>query len=103
MLADATCDGGELDRPLPVLARHLTFGLTDRVTVQSDTWTVDGHPAAHRVIHGTRNGVEVGVEAVVLKGERCIHDFLYVAPLPAFDEGRRDFRAFVDSFAGETR
>jgi len=100
MLADATCDGREMDRDLPVLARHLTFGLTDRRTVESDTWTVGGRDAAHRVVMGRRDGAEVGVEAVVMKGDRCVHDFLYVAPAASFEAGRPDFRAFVESFAG---
>jgi hypothetical protein len=99
MLVDATCEGAGLRRPLAVLARHLTFGLTKRLTVESDTWTVGGRPAAHSVIKGRRDGAEVAVEAVVLKGARCIHDFLYVAPVGRFEDGRRDFKAFVQSFA----
>jgi len=101
MLADATCGGVGLERPLALLARHLTFGLTNRLTVESDTWTVGGRPAAHGVIRGRRDGVEVAVEAVVLKGERCVHDFLYVAPVDGFEAGRSDFRVFVESFAGD--
>ena len=101
MLVDATCEGKELERSLPMLARHLTFGLRPRSTVESDTWTVDGRSAAHRVIRGKRDGTDVTVEAVVLKGQRCIHDFLYVAPPGQFEEGRRDFRLLVESFAGD--
>jgi len=101
MLADATCGGVGLERPLALLARHLTFGLKNRLTVESDTWTVGGRSAAHGVIRGRRDGVEVAVEAVVLKGERCVHDFLYVAPVGEFDAGRGDFRVFVESFAGD--
>jgi hypothetical protein len=101
MLVDASCGGVELDRSLTVLARHLTFGLTDRRTVESDLWMVDGRPAAHRVIQGRRDGVDVRVEAVVLKGERCVHDFLYVAPPGEFEDGRPAFRRLVESFAGD--
>jgi len=102
MLANATCEGASLGRSLPVLARQLTFGLTDRQTVESDAWTVGGRPAAHRVIQGRRDGVEVAVEAVVVRGQRCIHDFLYVAPLADFERGRGDFKVFVESFAGDS-
>jgi hypothetical protein len=101
MLVDASCGGPEMDRSLDILARHLTFGLTDRSTVESDIWNVDGRSAAHRVIRGRRNGVDVTVEAVVLKGQRCIHDFLYVAPPGEFEDGRHDFRLLVESFAGD--
>jgi len=44
----------------------------------------------------------VTVEAVVLKGRRCVYDFLYVAPTAAFETGRGDFKAFVGSFSGAT-
>ena len=43
------------------------------------------------------------VEAVVLKDARCVYDFVYVAPVDAFEAGRGDFQAFVESFAGATR
>ena len=101
MLADATCEGRELDRPLPVLARHVTFGLAERTTVESDTRPRAGRPAAHSVVRGNADGAEVQVEAVVVKGARCIHDFLYVAPAAQFEAGRRDFQAFVESFSEE--
>jgi len=99
MLADATCEGPDPGRPLPVLARHLVFGLTRPVTVESDTRTVGGRPAAHRVLRGVVDGREVEVESLVVKGDRCVHDFLYVAPPEQFEAGRGDFQAFVESFS----
>jgi len=103
MLVDASCGGAEFHRSLPVLARQLTVGLTSRETVESDTWTVGEREAAHRVIRGRSDGADVIVEAVVLKGERCVHDFLYVAPPDEFESGRQDFRLLVESFAGGDR
>ena len=103
MLVDATCEGNELGRTLPVLARHLTFGLSERVTVENTTEAVAGRQAAHAVVRGSLDGSPVAVEAFVFKGPRCVHDFLYVAPAEEFEAGRRDFRALVESFTGETR
>ena len=103
MLADATCEGRSLQYPLPILARHLTFGFTDRTTVESATEVVNGRPAERALVRGTVDGREVSAEAVVVKGARCIHDFLYVAPSSDFDAGRRDFRAFVESLSGDSR
>jgi hypothetical protein len=100
MLADATCDDKTAGRPLNVLARHLTFGLKDRVVEDGGTLTVDGRPAQRSVVRGSLDGTAVGVEAVVVKGERCVYDLLYVAPVANFDTGRGDFRAFVESFNG---
>ena len=100
MLADATCDDKTAKRPLNVLSRHLTFGLKDRALEDGGTLTVDGRPAQRSVVRGSLDGTAVGVEAVVVKGERCVYDFLYVAPAASFDRGRGDFRAFVESFSG---
>ena len=103
MLADATCDGKTASRPLAVLTRHLTFGLEHRETVESVQDQVGGRLVARTVVRGTLDGTDVAVEAVVLKGERCVYDFVYVAPAGAFEEGRGDFQAFVESFTGATR
>lgn len=100
MLADATCDDKTAGRPLTVLTRHLTFGLKDRVLEDGGPLTLAGRPAQRAVVRGSLDGAPVGVEAVVIKGERCVYDFLYVAPAAAFETGRGDFRTFVESFAG---
>jgi hypothetical protein len=55
------------------------------------------------VVRGSLDGAQVGVEAVVIKGDRCVYDLLYVAPVAAFETGRGDFRAFVESFNGGAR
>ncbi len=99
MVVDATCGGREPSRPLDVLARHLTFGLTRRDVVESDTSTVAGHEAAHSVIRGWADGRDLTVEAVTVRAEPCVHDFLYVAPTATFDSGRPAFRAVVESLA----
>ena len=65
--------------------------------------TVGGWPAQRAVVHGRLDGAAVGVEAVVVKGDRCVYDFLYVAPAASFETGRGDFRAFVESFSGAPR
>jgi hypothetical protein len=100
MLADATCEAREAGRSLSVLTRHLTFGLKDRVVDEVAPITLDGRPAQRAVVHGRMDGAPVGVEAVVVKGERCVYDFLYVAPAASFESGRADFRLFVESFGG---
>ena len=101
MLVDATCAGRERARSLDVLARHLTFGLTRREVVESGTVTVAGREAARSVVRGQADGREVTVEALVMRAEPCVHDFLYVAPTGAFDAGRPAFAALVASFALE--
>ncbi|HEY7038243.1 MAG TPA: hypothetical protein VID28_05285 [Methylomirabilota bacterium] len=101
MLVDATCGGRETARSLDVLTRHLTFGLTKRDVIENGTTTVAGREAAHSVVRGVADGREVTVEALVMRAESCVHDFLYVAPTGAFEAGRPAFRALVESFALE--
>ena len=103
MLADATCGGPAAGRPLAVLTRHLTFGLGHRETVETVQSEVGGRQAERTVVRGTVDGADVEVEAVVLKGQQCVYDFMYVAPAGAFESGRGDFRAFVESFTGSMR
>jgi hypothetical protein len=99
MLADATCEGRPPRRPLEVLTRHLLFGLADRSEVERREATVAGRPAVRSLLRGRLDGARVRVEAVVTKDERCVYDFLYVAPEAVFEAGRGDFGAFVESFA----
>jgi hypothetical protein len=101
MLVDATCGGREAARPLDVLARHLTFGLTKRDVLENGTVTVAGREAAHSVVRGQAGGRDVTVEATVMRAGACVHDFLYVAPTETFGAGRPAFRALVESFALE--
>lgn len=103
MLADATCDGRTAGRPLALLTRHLTFGLGHRDTLESVQNEAGGLQAERTVVRGTVDGSDVMVEAVVLKDERCVYDLVYVAPVDAFESGRGDFQALVESFAGATR
>ena len=103
MLADATCDDKTAGRPLTILTRHLTFGLKDRVLEDGGPLTLGGRPAERSVVRGSVDGTPVGVEAIVVKGERCVYDFLYVAPAASFETGRGDFQVFVESLSGATR
>ncbi|HVQ77818.1 MAG TPA: hypothetical protein VMT79_20020 [Candidatus Binatia bacterium] len=95
----ATCEGAPPGRPLPLLARHLTFGLADRRTLERGPAEVGGAAAERLVLSGRVDGTEVMVEAVVTKDARCVYDFLYVASPESFEAGRPAFRALIGSFA----
>jgi hypothetical protein len=99
MLADATCEGRLAGQPAPLLVRHLTFGVKRRTDVRTEDVVVKGLPGARTTLRGTLDGRDVGVDAVTLKGDRCVYDFLYVAPVDQFEAGRPEFQAFVESLA----
>lgn len=99
MLVNASCDARSVGRPLRLLSRYLVFGLVHRSVVEEAPVQVGGREGLRQVVRGQREGIDVEVEAVVVKDERCVYDFLYVAPAPAFAGGQPAFRAFVESFA----
>ena len=44
-----------------------------------------------------------GFITIVIKGDQCVYDFLYVASPEDFAAGREEFRAFVESVNGSVR
>jgi hypothetical protein len=102
MLADATCGGRVAERPAPLLVRYLTFGLKDRRDVRADEVVVKGRRGARTTLRGTLDGKEVAVDAVSLKEDGCVYDFLYVALVDDFDAGRLAFQVFLESLTTDS-
>jgi hypothetical protein len=100
ILVNATCEGRAPTRPLAILARHLTFGIQDKEVREQSELTVAGHPAIKLLLTGRLDGVPVEVEAYVVKGERCVYDFAYVAPPGEFGGGQADFETLLSTFDG---
>ncbi len=100
ILANATCEGRAPTRPLPVLARHLTFGIQGREVLEQSEETVAGLPAVRVLLRGRLDNVPVTVEAYVVKGERCVYDLVYVAPPSEFARGKMDFETVLSTFDG---
>jgi len=98
MLVNATCDGREPERALPVLTRHLLFGLKERQIFGRAQVEVSGEPAERTLFEGksAEDGAVQG-EAYVVKGAHCVYDLLYVSPPGFFEQGRPDFDRFVRS------
>jgi hypothetical protein len=103
MLVNASCDGPERGRSSAILTRHLLMGLGRRSPVVKDEVAIGGRVAAHVVLEGQAPGERdaVRVEAYVIRGERCVYDFLYAAPAGSFEAWRGDFRRVVESFTAE--
>jgi hypothetical protein len=80
LLAHATCEGKAPVRPLPVLARHLRFGLRDVQELVESPVTLGGLPGTAQRFRATLDGVPVAVRAVTLRGTRCVYDLVGVAP-----------------------
>jgi len=100
MFLHATCEGAAPRRSLPVLARHLTFGLRDKELLEQSEVTVTGRPALRSLLQGRLDGTPVRMEAYVLKDDACVYDLVYVAPPAEFSRGTPDFRTVLSSFVG---
>ncbi|HMH51805.1 MAG TPA: hypothetical protein VK548_16335 [Candidatus Acidoferrum sp.] len=102
MAVNAVCEGAAPRRAADVLARQLHIGLRDRLTIERATTEVAGRPASRVVAEGRlEDSAKVRIESLSMTDERCLYDFLYVAPPAAFDAARADFATFVGSFQRE--
>ena len=101
MATHAVCEERTIRRSSHILARQLLVGIRDRSVIARGEVDVAGRPAVRAVVDGSLEGSEVRIETVVVKDDRCVYDFMYVAPVSAFAATRPDFNRFVDSFRTE--
>ena len=99
LMAHATCEGKPPARPLPVLVRHLRFGLRDVQDLVETPVMLDGLPGTAQRFRGTLDGVPVAVRAVTLRGAGCVYDLVGVAPPDRFTALVPDFERFSAGFA----
>jgi hypothetical protein len=99
LLAHGSCDGRIPDRPLPVLARHLRFGLSDVHDLAETPDTVAGRPARRLGFVAVLDGQPVAVRAVTIQASRCVYDLAVVAPPDRVAAVVDDFERFRASFA----
>jgi len=99
LMAHATCEGKPPTRPLPVLVRHLRFGLRDVRDLVEAPVRLGGLPGTAHRFHATLDGVPVAVRAVTLRGPACVYDLVGVAPLEGIAALAPDFERFSTGFA----
>ena len=98
LMAHATCEGKPPVRPLPVLTRHLRFGLRDIRDLTESPVTLAGLPGTTQRFRATLDGVPVAVQAVTLRGAGCVYDLVGVAPPEGIAALAPDFERFTGSF-----
>jgi hypothetical protein len=99
LMAHGTCERKLTRRPLPVLARHLRFGLRDVRDLDQAAVEVAGHPAVRSRFTARLDGVPVAVGAVTVEGPRCVYDLVVVAPPDRLGAAAEAFEQFAASFA----
>ncbi|MFQ5839653.1 MAG: hypothetical protein ACE5HK_02915 [Candidatus Methylomirabilales bacterium] len=93
----ASCPASETG-PLPILARHLLFGLRQVQTVGRRALVLDGTEAIETIVRGDLNGHPVQVRAVVARQGGCLYDLLAVAAPAEFAEAERALADLMDSW-----
>ena len=99
LMAHATCEGKPPVRPLPLLARHLRFGLRNVRELAEAPITLGELPGTTQRFQATLDGVPVAVRAVTLRGAGCVYDLVGVAPPDAVAALTTDFERFTAGFA----
>lgn len=97
---NSTCREHE-DAPLDVLTRHLLMGFTERLEVEQQKVVVDEREALRSRYRAKLDGVPVELLFLVLKKDRCVYDFTYVAPLGRYEERLEGFESLVRGFHAE--
>jgi len=99
LMAHATCEGKPPVRPLPVLVRHLRFGLRDVHDLVETPSELDGLPGTAQRFQATLDGVPVAVRALTLRGHGCVYDLVGVAAPDGLAALGPDFERFAAGFA----
>jgi len=90
------------DASLEVLTRHLLDGFTERQALTQRTEVVDEREALRSHYQAKLDGVPVELLLLVLKKDRCVYDFTYVAPLGRFQDRLGDLETLVGGFHAES-
>jgi hypothetical protein len=98
LMAHGTCEGRTPRRTLPVLARHLRFGLRDVQGLEQALVVLAGRPGVRSRFTARLDGLPVAVGAVTLDGGRCVYDLVVVAPPESLAAVTPDFERFAQSF-----
>lgn len=95
---DAFCAKSFADRPLDTLAGELAAVLSDRTTLTTEEFMLDGRGALRLLVTGTMDGVAVNMDIVVVKKDGCNFDLVAVMPPDAPDAVTSDFETFFNGF-----
>lgn len=99
---NSTCKEYE-DVPLVALNRQLLIGFTEVQKVEQHTATLDGREALFSQYIAKLDGVARELGLVVVKKDRCIYDFAYVAPVGQYAVRLGQFQALVNGFQTESQ
>lgn len=95
---NAQCGKDADDVPLSALTKHLLIGYTERNFREEKLLPLDGREALHTVVDAKLDGVQVTLDAYVMKKDGCVYDLVYVAKPSTYEAAAAGFAAFVAGF-----
>ncbi|HEY7139276.1 MAG TPA: hypothetical protein VIE44_04200 [Methylomirabilota bacterium] len=99
LMAHATCEGKPPSRPMPILVRHLRFGLRDVQDLVEEPATLGGLSGTAQRFRATLDGVPVAVRALTVRGAGCVYDLVGVAAPDGLAALAPDFERFAAGFS----
>lgn len=94
---NSTCEKYQ-DNPLKQLMYNLLASLEDGKWEKDEYITLDGREAYRVTLRAKADGVPVRAQAVVLRKNYCVYDFIYTAKPQNYQKSLKDFEKFVGSF-----
>lgn len=94
----ANCGEKFEDLPLSVLIMQLVSHVDNRQVEKSSEFMLDWRGAKRRLFSGTTDGVPLKYDVVVVKKNRCVIDFIYVAHPENYSSHLSDFENFYRHF-----
>lgn len=95
---DSFCKGAADDAPLEILNNQLFYGMTHQKDLLKKTIEMDGREAYRSRRVGEMDGVQVMMDAVVLKMNQCVFDFYYISRPAEHHLGLQAFEGFFRGF-----
>jgi hypothetical protein len=94
---NSTCERYQ-DNPLKQLMYNLLANMEDPKWENNQYITLDGREAYKVTIKAKADGVPIKAQAIVMRKNYCVYDFLYSAESKYFNNSTKDFDKFVGSF-----
>ena len=97
--SDAFCGAQFEDAKPAELLSQLESGLEGKSQLKRSTIQLSGREALQSAFLGKLDGAEVSTQAIVLKRDRCLFDFVLISQPSFFSAAQADFQAFIAGFA----
>ena len=94
---NSTCEKYQ-DNPLKQLMYNLLASLDEAKWEKDEYFTLDGREAYRVTLRAKADGVPVKAQAIVLRKNYCVYDFIYTAEPQHYQKTVKDFEKFVGSF-----